>query len=167
MLNKLPNKIWFWLLGAITALSTVLMSLPITFLHISSSDFQCASRLPALQLQWIHSVEKEHWRENYQISGQQLLLTSTQFKTFGAGTPSSGHAITRHHGWLQQQVNRLLPRINWVISANVESTLLSQLGTWPIYQDLDDYAEVQIQVNRASRWHYFTQESCDDYFKKS
>ena len=166
MLNKLPNKTWLLVLGAITALSTVSMSMPITFVQISSNEFQCASRLPTLQLQWIHSVEKEHWQEHYHIAGQQLLLTRTQFKTFGAGTPSSGHAITRHDGWLHQQVNRLLPRINWVVSANVESTLLSQLGTWPIFQDLDDYAEVQIQVNRASRWHYFTEESCDDYFKK-
>lgn len=167
MLNKLPNKLWLLVLGAVTALSTLLMSWPINFLHISSTNFQCVSHIQTFQLQWIHSVEKEHWRENYQISGQQLLLTSTQFKTFGAGTPSSGNPITRHDGWLHQHVKRLLPRIHWIVSANVESTILSKLGAWPLYQDLNQYAEVQIQVSQAPRWHYFTLESCDDYFKQT
>jgi len=166
MLSKRLNKRLFFALSVIAALSAVLISRPVTFLQVSSADFKCASTLPAFTLRWIHSVEKEHWQENYQISEQQLLLSSTQFKTFGAGTPSSEAVITQSDGWLHYPVNRLLPRVNWVVSRNVESTILTDLGVWPLYQDFEDYAEVQIQVMQVPRWHYFTQESCDDYFKK-
>lgn len=149
------------------ALSAVFMIQPVSSIQMTSSDFQCVSTLQEFRLQWIHSVEKEHWQESYQINNQQLLLTSTQFKTFGAGTPSSEGVITSKDGWLHYQVERLLPRIHWIISRNVESTILSELGTWPLYQDFEDYAEVHIQVMQEPRWYYFTQESCDGYFRKS
>lgn len=167
MLSKRLNKAWFLALGAVTALSVVMLSRPISSIQVSSTDFQCLVTLPTFTLQWIHSVEKEHWQETYQAADQQLLLTTTQFKTFGAGTPSSEGVIASNDGWLHYQIDRLLPRIHWVVSRNVESTVLTEQGVWPLYQDFADYAEIQIQVMQVPLWHYFfTQESCDDYFRK-
>ncbi len=166
MLSKRLNKGWFLALGALAAFSAAMISRPISSIQINSTDFQCVLTLPTFTLQWIHSVEKEHWQETYQAADQQLLLTTTQFKTFGAGTPSSEGVIASNDGWLHYQIDRLLPRIHWVISRNVESTVLTELGVWPLYQDFEDYAEIQIQVMQVPLWHYFTQESCDDYFRK-
>ena len=164
MLSKL-NKRWLFALSAITALSVVLISRPFSSLQITSADFQCSSALKTFTLQWLHSVEKELWQETYHVADQELLLTTTQFKTFGAGTPSSKGVIASNDGWLHYQVDRLLPRLHWVVSRNVKSTILSELGVWSLYQGFDDYAEIQIQVMQAPRWHYFIQESCDGYFK--
>lgn len=166
MLSKQLNKKPLYALGAVIALSAIFLTRPITFLQLASTDFQCASTLQSFELQWIHSVEKELWQETYQIAGQNLLLTTTQFKTFGAGTPSSAGVIASTDGWLHYKIERLLPRIHWIVSRNIESTVLSELGAWSLYQDFDDYAEIQIQVMQVPRWHYFTQESCNDYFKK-
>lgn len=166
MLSKRLNKYVFVGLGAITALSLMISSRPIASLQISSTDFQCVLTEQSFTLQWIHSVEKELWQEHYQTANQQLLLTTSHFKTFGAGTPSNEGTITSKDGWLHYQVDRLLPRINWIISRNVESTILTKLGVWPIFKDFNDYAEIQIQVMQVPRWHYFTQESCDDYFER-
>ena len=165
MQSKLPSKQLLFGLSAIAALS--LISSTVASIQISSTEFQCLLSEQTFQLQWIHSVEKELWQESYTISDQQLLLTTTDFKTFGAGTPSNEAVITSKDGWLNYQVNRLIPRINWVVSRNVESTILTELGAWPLYLDVNDYAEIQIQVMQVPRWHYFTQESCDDYFKRS
>lgn len=167
MLSKRLNKYWLLALGALIALSVAISSRPISSIQISSADFQCSTTLTTFTLQWIHSVEKELWRETYQTANQQLLLTTTQFKTFGAGTPSSKGVIASNDGWLHYQVDRLLPRIYWVVSRNVESTILTELGAWPLYQGFDDYAEIQIQLMQVPRWYYLTQDSCDDYFKKS
>lgn len=167
MLSKQRNKQLLYVLSAIAALSTILfLTRPITYLQFASTDFACASTLHTLKLQWIHSVEKELWQETYKVADQDLLLTTTQFKTFGAGTPSSADIISSADGWLHYKIERLLPRLHWIISRNVESTVLSELGAWPLYQDFDDYAEIKIQVTQVPRWHYFTQESCDDYFKR-
>lgn len=167
MLSKRLNKGWFLALGALAALSVAMISRPISSIQINSTDFQCVLTLPTFTLQWIHSVEKEHWQETYQAADQQLLLSTTQFKTFGAGTPNSEGVIASNDGWLHYQIDRLLPRIHWVVSRNVESTVLTELGVWPLYQDFEDYTEIQIQVMQLPLWHYFTQESCDDYFRKS
>ena len=168
MRNTLRSKLFVLGLGALAAFSLVLASLPASFLQFSSTHFTCTLTQPSFQLRWLHSVEKELWIENYRISGQELLLTATQFKTFGAGTPSTGADIKNKDGWLHQQVQRSLPGgVNWVVSRNVESTVFTALGAWPIYQDVDDYSEIQIQVMRLPRWHYFIQESCDDHFRNA
>lgn len=167
MLNKQASKKLLYVLSAIAALSFFIVNSTTSVLQFSSTDFKCNLASPSLSLRWFHSVEKEHWQENYQIAGEQLLLSSTQFKTFGAGTPSTEGAITSKDGWLHYKAKRLLPRIHWIVSRNVESTVLSKLGAWPLYEDFDDYAEIKIQVMQVPRWHYFTQEFCDDYFKKS
>lgn len=161
------NKLALMTLGATAALSVIIFSRSTTALQFASNDFQCTLSLTSFELQWIHSVEKELWRETFQISGQELLLTTTQFKTFGAGTPSSADVIATTDGWLDYKINRVLPHINWVVSRNVESTVLTELGAWPLYRDFADYAELHIQVMQMPRWRYFTQESCDDYFKRS
>ncbi len=167
MLSTPRNKLVLMTLGATAALSVIVFTRPVTVLQLTSTDFQCISTVQLFELQWIHSVEKELWREAFQISGQELLLTTTQFKTFGAGTPSNADLIATNDGWLHYRIDRLLPHIDWITSSHVESTILTELGTWPLYQDFADYAEIQLQVIQAPRWHYFTQESCDDYFKKS
>ncbi|MCK9535151.1 MAG: DUF1850 domain-containing protein [Tenuifilaceae bacterium] len=166
MLSKQHNKLLFFALSAIVALSALVLTRPIRFIQFASTDLQCALTLQTFELQWIHSVEKERWQETYQIADQQLLLTTTQFKTFGAGTPSNTGVIASTDGWLHYKIKRLLPRIHWVVSRNVESTVLTEFGEWPLYHDLGDYAEIQIQVMQVPRWHYFIQESCNDYFKK-
>ena len=135
-------------------------------LQLSSNHLQCTLTQPAFTLRWIHSVEKELWQENFQISGQQLLLTSTQFKTFGAGTPSNGKGVMSKEGWLHYSVELFLPALNWVVSSNVESTLITEQGQWLIFKDFDDYSEIKIQVIRLPLWQYFIQESCDDYFEQ-
>ena len=149
MQSKLPSKQLLFGLSAIAALS--LISSTVASIQISSTEFQCLLSEQTFQLQWIHSVEKELWQESYTISDQQLLLTTTDFKTFGAGTPSNETVITSKDGWLNYQVNRLIPRINWVVSRNVESTILTELGAWPLYLDVNDYAEIQIQVMQVPR----------------
>lgn len=166
MLSKQRNKQLLYVLSAIAALSVYFLTRSITFIELTSTDFKCASTLKTLELQWIHSVEKELWRETYQIADQALLLTTTQFKTFGAGTPSNSGVIASNDGWLHYKIERLLPRIHWIVSRNVESTILTELGTWPLYQDFDDYVEIKIQVMQVPSWHYFKYESCDDYFKR-
>ena len=166
MLSKQLNKKLLYTLSAIAALSVFIMNSTTPVLQVSNTDFKCNLATPSLSLRWLHSVEKEHWQENYQMAGEQLLLSTTQFKTFGAGTPSTEGAITSKDGWLHYKAERLLPHIHWIVSRNVESTVLTELGIWPLYDHFDDYAEIKIQVMQVPRWHYFTQESCNDYFKK-
>ena len=167
--NSMPSRQHMFLYIVVgTLLATVaVLSRPVAAFQFSGSDFQCHSSSKKLILQWVHSVEKEQWQEVYEISGRQLLLTTTQLKTFGAGTTSTQDIIPSDDGWLHFRVNRRLPRIHWVVSHDVQSTVVSTNGTWPLYQDLENYAEVQVRITQAPRWRYVTKESCDDNFHQA
>lgn len=52
-------------------------------------------------LAWQHSVEHEDWIETFAVRDDAIVLTSTRFKTFGAGVPShAGTRTTLDHGWV-------------------------------------------------------------------
>lgn len=52
-------------------------------------------------LSWIHSVEKEEWKETFIIKNKTIVLDSTQFKTFGAGVPNDvGNNTFLKDGWV-------------------------------------------------------------------
>lgn len=60
-------------------------------------------------LQWIHSVEKEAWVENFIVDDQIISLDSTKFKTFGAGVPTwSEHSTEVQDGWVYMQIDRVI-----------------------------------------------------------
>ena len=54
-----------------------------------------------MSIRWTHSVEKEDWEEFFHIQDQTILLTSTRFKTFGAGVPDhAGDDTYIKDGWV-------------------------------------------------------------------
>ncbi|MCA1061402.1 DUF1850 domain-containing protein [Rossellomorea aquimaris] len=54
-----------------------------------------------VSIRWTHSVEKEDWEEFFHIQDQTILLTSTRFKTFGAGVPDHvGDDTYIKDGWV-------------------------------------------------------------------
>lgn len=54
-----------------------------------------------VSIRWTHSVEKEDWEEFFHIQDQTILLTSTRFKTFGAGVPDhAGDDTYIKDGWV-------------------------------------------------------------------
>ncbi|MCR8850410.1 DUF1850 domain-containing protein [Rossellomorea sp. SC111] len=54
-----------------------------------------------VSIRWTHSVEKEDWEEFFHIQDETILLTSTRFKTFGAGVPDhAGDDTYIKDGWV-------------------------------------------------------------------
>ncbi|WLR49196.1 DUF1850 domain-containing protein [Halobacillus litoralis] len=52
-------------------------------------------------ISWTHSVEKETWEEMFVIESGTIELTSTRFKTFGAGVPNdTGDETYLKDGWV-------------------------------------------------------------------
>lgn len=54
-----------------------------------------------VSIRWTHSVEKEDWEEFFHIKDNTINLTSTRFKTFGAGVPdNAGEDTYIKDGWV-------------------------------------------------------------------
>ena len=104
-------------------------------------------------LHWIHSVEKEPWFEVYERQGDQVLLTETYFKTFGAGVPSDGEIIESDDGYVHMKINRSMDEVNIVVSDNVETTLSTEDKDIKLYEMIDSYEEVHIQSAKLYLWN--------------
>ena len=105
-------------------------------------------------LRWIHSVEKEEWLEEYVRDGQDLILTKTSFKTFGAGTPYTGEEVSTENGMVQMEIHVRYPDLLITVSSNVETTLMVDNRTIPLYTHFRDFEAVRIRVHYLQIWDF-------------
>jgi len=120
----------------------------ITLLHDTLIVFE-----KAFEIQWIHSVEKEEWIESYEVKGDKLILTTTAFKTFGAGVPSDGLVEVRDDGYVHMTINREMDEIYLVVSDLVKTTIHFETKELPLYELVDDYEEVLIESKWLPWWN--------------
>jgi len=119
---------------------------------LTSNDFQ---------LGWIHSVEKEPWFETYEIKGGELYLTTTKFKTFGAGVPTENRIIKSNDGFIHMAVDRKMSEVTVTVSENVKTTLYTHENIIPLYQLIDDYETITVRIVKISLWGRIRGESID------
>ncbi|MBI0426812.1 DUF1850 domain-containing protein [Psychrobacter sp. NG27] len=136
---------------------------------LEEDDKVCYFVEPDFQLRWIHSVEKQWWEEQYQRideSGTEkgaLLLTTTYFEAFGAGTPSTEMlAPIQKPGYLGYQINEKLPNLNWVVSRLTKGEIDYGNHRFLIHQWVPDYSEVVIMPKTYGLIDRFNKDFCHD-----
>ncbi|MGE6474542.1 DUF1850 domain-containing protein [Psychrobacter sp. NPDC078631] len=134
-----------------------------------ADDKVCYFTEPGFQLRWIHSVEKQWWEEQYQridgssTAGAELLLTTTYFEAFGAGTPSTEMlAPIQKPGYLGYQINEKLPRLNWVVSRLTKGEMDYGGHRFLIHQWVPDYSEVVIMPKTYDLIDRFKKDFCHE-----
>ncbi|MGB2991035.1 MAG: DUF1850 domain-containing protein [Paenisporosarcina sp.] len=110
-------------------------------------------------MEWVHSVEKETWIETYVVKGNKLLLTTTTFKTYGAGVPSDGVVDERGDGFVHMTINREMDDILLVVSNLVKMTVWFGNKEIPLYELVNDYEEVQIESKWLPWWNILKEEN--------
>lgn len=173
-MSKQPNK-YFWLLtGAALMVALVFSTLWAILARQSvievrvegidgASDKVCYFVEPNFQLRWIHSVEKQWWEEQYQRQNDGLLLTTTYFEAFGAGTPSTeALAPVQKPGYLGYQINERLPSLNWVVSRLTKGEIDYSNYRILIHQWVPDYSEVTITPKAYGLIDRFKKDFCHE-----
>ena len=134
-----------------------------------ANDKVCYFVEPNFQLRWIHSVEKQWWEEQYQrIDGSstedaELLLTTTYFEAFGAGTPSTEALATiQKPGYLGYQINKKLPKLNWVVSRLTKGEIDYGNYQMLIHRWVPDYSEVTIMPTTYGFIDRFNKDLCHE-----
>ena len=134
-----------------------------------ANDKVCYFVEPDFQLRWIHSVEKQWWEEQYQrIDGSstedaELLLTTTYFEAFGAGTPSTeALAPIQKPGYLGYQINEKLPKLNWVVSRLTKGEIDYGNYRIRIHRWVPDYSEVTIMPTAYGFIDRFNKDLCHE-----
>lgn len=124
------------------------------------TPFQCYTSSNYLLLKWRHSVEKQYWQEYYEQHGNQLHLTRTYMQAFGAGTPAIGNSIPAPDGYVGLSSDVLLDEINWMVSSNMQGEIFASKLHLPIYQTVNDYTLVHIQIQQASWVTWLWMDKC-------
>ncbi|MFE7064565.1 DUF1850 domain-containing protein [Sutcliffiella sp. NPDC057660] len=132
----------------------VLLLVKIPVLQVSFKEDSFFLKEETFELGWIHSVEKEPWFETYERKDDGLLLVWTRFKTFGAGTPSTGETIPSKDGFVHMKINQKMESLQLSVSENVQTTLYLEGRTIPLYTFAEDYETVEIKAIKLPLWQY-------------
>lgn len=154
----------FWLTGVAFVAPFLWLFYPVNRIEVTLTESgQHCLLEKQFSLEWIHSVEKTPWREYYRLYQGKLLLYQSDFKTFGAGTPSEGEMKQNQEGFVSFNTHLKLPAIHWITSRNARSTLYNHIEIpWPIYLEQPDYAEVMIVPRRLLRIFSLIKDQCYD-----
>lgn len=140
-------------------------------IQVSFDSQSCYLKSTQFDLKWRHSVEKQWWIESYQIQDNQLLLTDTYLQTFGAGTPStealSQDTKPKYPGYVHYQIDTTLPYLNWMISSNIEATIINQGRELAIYKWVSDYTNIHIVPKYIPAWQLWFKEPCHEYYSRA
>lgn len=116
------------------------------------------------QLRWMHSVEKQWWEEHYQSEPDGLLLTTTYFQAFGAGTPSTEQPASIHKsGYVGYQINHKFPQLNWVVSRLTQGEIDYAGHRILLHRWVPDYSEVIIKPKSYHLIDRIKKDFCDDF----
>ena len=138
---------------------------PVQSVRIDYPAHGCHWRTSTFQLQWRHSVEHQIWRDIYHVESHGLRLVRSEMQTFGAGAPSSGRPVPASPGFTGLAVNQAWPEIHWVVSRNMEGSLIANQLIWPIHTAVPDYTEITLSVDHTPRYRTLWGERCDDHFQ--
>ena len=174
MMRKQLNKRVWWVTGAAAIAALALFVLWAIFSRQSvievrvagvadSDSLVCYFVEPNFQLRWIHSVEKQWWEEQYLREADGLLLTTTYFQAFGAGTPSTENvAPIKKEGYVGYQINQRFPHLNWVVSRLTQGEIDYASQRILIHQLVPDYSEVTIMPKAYSPIDRFNKDFCHE-----
>lgn len=130
----------------------LLIKLPV--IAFETRDGQFYVKEESFELAWIHSVEKEEWREFYERDGKVLNLTETHFKTFGAGVPSDGTILPSDDGFVHMRIDREFEELHLTVSDNAQTTIRTAQREIELYELVEDYETIRISVEYIHLWNY-------------
>lgn len=149
-MNKSKIRAWFWGIEFLITFIILLVKIPVFAFEFDDKTYYINS--DHFELSWIHSVEKEEWTETYKQQDDQILLTETKFKTFGAGVPSESNKVSLDNGFVKMEINQQFEELNLTVSSNVKTTIHFYHHIIPLYNYTDDYNSVRISVEKLPLW---------------
>ncbi|MFC3899935.1 DUF1850 domain-containing protein [Aliicoccus persicus] len=103
-------------------------------------------------MHWVHSIEKEEWFEVYEVVDDSLLLSTSHFKTFGAGVPATSDKETYiEDGYVVYVIENQYEDMHLNVSKNVDTKVIQGDDEYLLYDWFDSYVSVKISIKRVPR----------------
>lgn len=136
-----------------------------THIVITTHHQQCYLDESSFKLKWRHSVEHQDWQEVYQQHGNDLILTQSFIQTFGAGVPTQGQIIEAPQGYIGLSSHVQFKELNWAVSRNMRGEIWLDNWVLPIYQYVDDYSTIHIQVKSLPKIFWLIKDRCNELYR--
>lgn len=142
------NKLFAAILGSILIVLLFIFLYPSKQITFEAEGYDTLYLPPdVFELHWVHSVEKEEWFEVFEVVDNELLLTTSHFKTFGAGVPSYSDKETYiEDGYVVYTIEDTYEHMYLNVSENVLTTVIQGNHSYPLYEWFDSYVSVKISV---------------------
>lgn len=143
-----------WKGSAIFIVLLFLLFFRIPVIEIAGENQTLYIKEKEFKIGWIHSVEKEEWFEIYERRKNELVLTDTYFKTFGAGTPYFEKTVVTENGFVRMKIDQHFPSLTITVSENVKTSVFIEDRQIPLYEYFADYETVTIRIDYLPIWRY-------------
>jgi hypothetical protein len=107
-------------------------------------------------IKYLHSVARTPVIEFFEIKDGKILLTGTEYQSYGAGLPTSavsGEYIVEDDKFIIKNINQFLPDIMLRVSDYAEHEFIFNQKNFKLYKNLNTETLLQIKTEKIS---YFT-----------
>lgn len=107
-------------------------------------------------IRYQHSVARTPVIEFFEIKDGKILLTGTEYQSYGAGLPTSaesGEYLVEDDKFIIKDINQFLPEIMLRVSDYAEHEFIFNQKTYKLYQKIETETLLQIKTEKIS---YFT-----------
>lgn len=158
MPKKIKSKI-FLLILLLLIISFSLNFVKITFLEII--DYQTGKTILAkkvdnkdqFSLKYLHSVARTPVIEFFKIKDQKILLTGTEYQSYGAGLPTSiqlGDYILKDNKFIIKNIDQILPEIMLRVSDYAQHEFIYKQKKYKLYELVKTETLLQFKIKEIS-----------------
>ncbi len=142
------NKTSISVIGSILVVLLFTLLFPTKHIVLSADGYDSLYLKPeTFELHWVHSIEKEEWFEVFEVDGSGLILSTSHFKTFGAGVPSNSDKTTYiEDGYVVYMIDDRYEDIYLNVSENVDTHIIQNNQEYILYEWFDSYVSVNISI---------------------
>ncbi|WP_243834314.1 DUF1850 domain-containing protein [Halanaerobium saccharolyticum] len=108
------------------------------------------------EIKYQHSVARTPVIEFFEIKDGKILLTGTEYQSYGAGLPTSaeqGDYIVENDRFIIENIDQFLPEIMLRVSDYAEHQFIFKQESFKLYKNLKTETLLQIKTDKIS---YFT-----------
>jgi hypothetical protein len=109
------------------------------------------------RIKYLHSVAKTPVIEFFEIKDGKILLTGTEYQSYGAGLPTEavqGEYLLENDRFIIKNIDQQLPEIMLRVSDYAEHEFIFEDHSFPLYKEIKTETLLQIRTEKISYFRF-------------
>jgi hypothetical protein len=109
------------------------------------------------RIKYLHSVAKTPVIEFFEIKDGKILLTGTEYQSYGAGLPTEavqGEYLLENDRFIIKNIDQQLPEIMLRVSYYAEHEFIFEDHSFPLYKEIKTETLLQIRTEKISYFRF-------------